>query len=207
MASESRSETTAKGADESITDLEQLLDRIDIASREGSKITLEAVIEALGRRSFGPLLLLAGLITLSPIGDIPGTPTLMAFLVLLVAGQLIGRRRSFWFPGWLLRRSISERKMATALKWLRPPARFIDRFLKPRMAYFTGNLGLYGIAFICIVIALAMPPMEFVPFSATGAGLALTAFDLALIAHDGLLALGAFVITVATLGAVLVGLL
>jgi hypothetical protein len=37
--------------------------------------------------------------------------------------------------------------------------------------------------------------MEFVPFSANIAGAALTAFGLALIAHDGLLALLAFVLT------------
>jgi hypothetical protein len=34
-----------------------------------------------------------------------------------------------------------------------------------------------------------MPVMEVIPFSASGAGAALTAFGLALIAHDGLTAL------------------
>ena len=40
--------------------------------------------------------------------------------------------------------------------------------------------------------------MEFVPFSATGAGAALTAFGLALIARDGLVTLIALGVTLAT---------
>ena len=42
-----------------------------------------------------------------------------------------------------------------------------------------------------------MPVMEVVPFSANLAGIALTAFGLAVIAHDGLLALVAFAATAA----------
>ena len=40
-----------------------------------------------------------------------------------------------------------------------------------------------------MVVALAMLGMEVVPFSANLAGIALTAFGLAVVAHDGLLAL------------------
>ncbi len=54
------------------------------------------------------------------------------------------------------------------------------------------------IAIACIVIGIAMPAMEIVPFSANGAGAALTAFGLSLIANDGLLALLAFLFTAAT---------
>ena len=47
-----------------------------------------------------------------------------------------------------------------------------------------------------------MPLMELVPFSATTAGVALAAFGLAVIAHDGLLALLAFLATAIALGLV-----
>ncbi len=54
----------------------------------------------------------------------------------------------------------------------------------------------------CILIAAAMPAMEFIPFSANLAGAALTAFGLSLIAHDGVLALFAFGFTALTFGVV-----
>ncbi len=51
---------------------------------------------------------------------------------------------------------------------------------------------------MCLLIALAMPPMEFIPFSANGAGLALTLLGLGLVARDGIVLLLGFVLFVAT---------
>lgn len=191
-----------------IADLTQLLDRVGEAARAHERVSLDTIVERFGRRSFGPLLLLSGVITLAPvIGDIPGVPTLLALLVLLVAGQLVIGRQHLWLPQWLLKRAVARAKVERSIGWLRRPARAIDRLLRPRLSALTGWLGIRAIALCCIIIALAMPPMELVPFSANGAGLALTAFGLGLIARDGLLALLAFVVTVATLVAVTIGLL
>lgn len=183
--------------------LEQLLARISKSSEEGDPVPMRAALEEIGRRSFGPVLLFAGLITLAPVvGDIPGVPTIMAFFVLLVAGQLLLRQEHFWLPNWLLERSVSRHKLCKSLDWMRRPARFIDKLIRPRLTSLTRGAGVYAIAVCCLLIAVCMPVMEVVPFSANGAGLALTAFGLALMAHDGLLALIAFIATVATLGIV-----
>lgn len=190
-----------------IVDLEQLLDRISKAARENDQVSLRIIREELGNRTFGPLLLLAGLVTVAPvIGDIPGVPTVMAVFVFLIAGQLLIGRQHLWLPHWLLERSVTVGKVDKMLKWTRRPARFIDRLLRPRLPVLVHGAGSYAIAITCLIIASAMPPMELVPFTANGAGAALTAFGLALIARDGLLALLAFIFTGATLGAVVYGL-
>ncbi len=194
--------------DQKLTNLELLLNRIKEAAQDGDRVSLGAILEVVGRSSFGPLLLVAGLVTLAPlIGDIPGVPTIMAMLVLLTAGQLLFGRQRIWLPRWLLRRSVARNKLCKALDWLRAPARFVGRFLRRRLTIFTQSAGIYVIAIVCVVIAAAMPVMELVPFSANGAGAALTAFGLSLIAHDGLLALLALMFTVATLGLVVYHLL
>jgi len=90
----------------------------------------------------------------------------------------------------------------TMLRFLRPPARFVDRWLRPRLTALVRGPGLRSIAAICIVIAVSMPAMELIPFSAHGAGIALSAFALALIMRDGLVALLAFLVTAATCGMV-----
>jgi hypothetical protein len=124
--------------DQEVATLEQLLDRIGKATQDGGRVSLGAVLDVVGRRSFGPLLLLAGLVTLAPIiGDIPGVPTLMAVLVWLSAGQLLLRREHVWLPRWLLERSMAPDKLRQALKRLHAPARFIDRMLWPRLTMFT----------------------------------------------------------------------
>ncbi|MGO1502225.1 MAG: exopolysaccharide biosynthesis protein [Marinobacter sp.] len=182
------------------TNLEGILARIAKAESEGGGYTsTRAVVNALGRRSYAPLLLLPGLATLSPIGGVPGVPTVISALILLVSMQLLFGRRSFWLPEWLLNRSVSRSKLATSRRWMLRPARFIDFFLRPRLTFMTKGAGVYLIALISIVIALMMPPMELVPFSAIGAGLALTLLGLALLAHDGLVALLGILVTTSTL--------
>jgi hypothetical protein len=101
-----------------------------------------------------------------------------------------------------LKRSLSEKRFDQALGWLQRPAAWVDRLIRPRLAAVTGVAGRQAIAATCLIIGLALPLMDFVPFSASGGGTALIAFGLAVIAHDGVLALLAFAATAAVLGAV-----
>ncbi|KPV41323.1 exopolysaccharide biosynthesis protein [Thiohalorhabdus denitrificans] len=188
--------------------LEELLDRIGEAAQDKDQVSMESILHATGRRSFGPLLLLAGLVTLAPIvGDLPGMPTIMGLLVLLTAGQLLFQREYFWLPSWMLNREVGQEGLRKSLDWMRPPARFLDRWTRPRLRMFAQGTGFYAIAAVCVLIAFGMPVMEVVPFSANGAGAGLLAFGLSLIARDGLLALVAFVVTGLTMGAVVYTLL
>lgn len=171
--------------------LEELLDRIGQAAEERDRVSLGEIVATVGRGSFGSLLLLAGVITVSPLSGIPGMPTLMGLFVILVAGQMLCGREHFWLPGWLVRRSVKRSRVDKALRWLRRPARFIDRGLKPRLDPMLRRPGLLLIALVCTAIGFTMPPMEIIPFTVNGAGAAITIFGLALIARDGLLALAA----------------
>lgn len=181
-----------------IHNLEQLLGRITDASDSRNDVDLGSILDAVGRRSFAPLLLVAGLITVSPIiGDIPGVPTAMAIFIFLIAGQILIGRHHFWLPQWLLNRSVTTKKLKKVLAWMRRPAQFIDRHIRPRLATFVRPR---LIAISCLAIAAAMPTMELIPFTANLAGAALTIFALSIMAHDGLLAIIAFSMTVLTLG-------
>ncbi|WP_193165519.1 exopolysaccharide biosynthesis protein [Microbulbifer hainanensis] len=187
--------------------LQELLEHISQTAYHRKRVSLNLVLRAVGRRSFAPLLLLVGIILFSPLSGIPGVPTTMALLVLLTTVQLLLRRQHFWLPQWLLRRSISKEKLQRALQWLQKPSQVVDQWLQPRLVFLVRRTGTFFIALICTAIALALPLMEFVPFSATIAGVALTAFGLALIAHDGLLAIMAFSFTALALGTIAYGIL
>lgn len=172
------------------TTLMDLIESIENMEKDAPRVSVNDVVNAVGRRSFGPLLLVAGLITLTPIiGDIPGMPTLMAVLVLLVSVQLLAGREAFWLPGFLLKRSLSRQKFNKGLQLMKKPARWVDGLLRVRLPWLTGYIGIRVTALICLMIALAMPPMEFIPFSANGAGLALVLLGLGLVARDGIVLL------------------
>jgi hypothetical protein len=179
-----------------ITNIDGLLTKIEAASKGARRVTIEDLYEQIGGRSFGPLMLMAGLVTLAPlVGDIPGVPTTIGVIVIIISSQMVIGRTSFWLPGILLNRSVPAAKLRKALSWLRRPARFVDRLVRPRLVALATGPATRVIAGLCLVIGLAMPLMDFVPFTANIAGLGLTAFGLSLIAHDGALAIGAFVFT------------
>lgn len=188
--------------------LQQLLDRLRTRTDDQAEVSVADILDAVGERSFGPVTLVAGLIVVAPlIGDIPGVPTLLGLLVLLTLGQLLFLRHAVWLPATLASRRMEQAKLAKGLDWVEKPARYIDRYTRPRLVWLTCGPGQYLMALVCMSVALAMPAMEVVPFSANGGGLALIAFGLAMIARDGLLALIATILTLGTFWLVVSGLL
>ena len=184
--------------------LHELLDLVHEVAESEQDVTVEMVMDRIGERSFGTTLLLAGVVILTPlIGDIPGVPTAMAVVVLLTAGQMLLRRSAIWLPRWLLDRSVSASRLRKATTRLQKPARFVDRLLRRRLQVLVHGPAAYGIALACMLIALALPPMELIPFSANLGGAALLGFGLAVIARDGLVALISFTFTAAVAGLVL----
>lgn len=184
--------------------LVSLLQLIATVRGEQSSVRLGAVLDLVGRRSFGPMLLVAGLVVMAPlIGDIPGVPTVIGVFVFLVALQLLLGRDHFWLPEWLLARRVRKSTLHKAIVWMMPVARFVDRFLGPRLTGLVNGGARFGVALLAMLVSLLMPVMEFIPFSANAAGVTLTVFGLALIARDGLLALIAFALTGLTVGVII----
>ncbi len=189
-----------------VRDLEALLEHLDEAARrENHHLTVADLLAAVGARSFSPILLLSGTLVTSPLSGIPAMPTATACVVFLVSIQLLCGRRDFWLPGWLLRLHVGNQGLQTAVKWLRRPARFVDYFIQPRLGWLVRGIATRLIALLCLFVAALMPLMEFIPFSSTVAGAALTAFGLALVSNDGLFALLAYALVGATIGVVVYG--
>jgi len=168
--------------------LQEVLTRLCGAGGDGGEVSLGEMLDAVGRRSFGPLLLVCGIIVIWPI-SIPGIATVIALLVLLIAAQLLLRRQYFWLPQWLLKRRMKQQTLRKVARFMMPVARVVDRVVHPRLTRFTSDAWARVVAVFCILIALAMPPLELLPFSNSLMGVPLALFALALLAQDGLLVL------------------
>ena len=173
-------------------DMEQLLDRIEAGAVDRAFVSIGEMMDSVGRRTFGPVILLVGVILVTPLSGVPGVPSLMGLITLITLGQLLLGRKHFWMPAWVVGRKISRQRLLQGLRWLRPCARLIDRLIRPRLTVFVKGPGLYVMALGCMVIAGVMPATEIITFSASIAGVALVAFGLAMISKDGLLALCAW---------------
>lgn len=178
--------------------LSEVLDRLVETGGEES-VCVRDIMAAIGRRSFGPLLLAPSIIVVSPASGIPGLPTVTAILVALIAGQMLMGRHGIWLPQRVQNGCIDRAKLDRAVRFLRPVARVSDRVARPRLSPLTRPPFSSVIAGICLLIAFTMPPMEVIPMANSLAGAAIASFALALTAQDGVLAIVASAITLPVL--------
>ena len=170
--------------------LEGVVDQIAAAAEENSdEVSVGDILDRIGQRSFGPMLIVPALIAFTPLGGLPGLPTLLAALVILVIVQIVIGLQGIWVPGVVRRRSVEPQRLQSSLKYIRPVARAVDKVLRPRLAWLTRPPFVYLAAALGIAVALTVPPLEVVPFGGTPSWAAIAALGLALIAHDGVLML------------------
>ena len=181
--------------------LGDLLDAVAGRTEGGRPISVAELQDIVGSRAFGPLLLLPGLLAVTPVSGIPTVPSLIGIVVMIVSAQVALGRRDVWLPQRLARGTVRGDRLEKALRFARPAARVVDKVVRRRLVFATEGLGLRLAALACLLTAITMPPLEIMPFAATGAGAVIAAFGLAITVHDGLLMLAA----VALLGTLMVG--
>lgn len=174
-------------ADEDLQPLEEVMDRMATAA-ESDRVCVGDLLEAMGHRSHGALMLAPSLVVISPISGIPGVPTLLGIIIALISVQMLIGRKTIWLPRRLRHRCIAGRRLQSAIAHLQPVGRTVDRWVRPRLLPLTRKPFRKLIAVTCLALALIMPPMELLPFATSILAAAVAAFSLALFARDGLLA-------------------
>ncbi|MGQ0532075.1 MAG: exopolysaccharide biosynthesis protein [Caulobacteraceae bacterium] len=170
--------------------LDEILAKCDDDNTPES-LTLNEILDSVGRRSYGPLLLVIGLFAISPATVIPGMTWFAAALTLLVAGQMALGLPRIWLPKQALQAKLPRDAVRSGLEKSRGFARAVDRLLKPRLAFLSKPPFVNLIAILCILAALITFPLGLIPFAPLAPGLAVVFFGLGMVARDGLwLALG-----------------
>ena len=170
------------------------------AKNNGAKVSVDEIVETFGARSFGPLLLLCGLLGMTPVSAIPTAPTVLAVLVMLIAGQMVFGRTSIWIPRFIGKLSVKAERLTKAVKVSRKPAHVVDRVVCPRLHALTTPLADRLVAAVCVLVAVCVPPLELVPFAAFVPALAIFTFGVGLVARDGLVVLIALLLSAGALG-------
>lgn len=164
-----------------------ILHRLCDAAQDSGRVSVDDALRSFGDRGWGPLLFVPALIELTPVGSVPGVPTLIALIIVLCAAQIIMGRECMWLPGFLRRRAISKDKMEKAVAKLLPVADRLDRWFPGRFSKLTGRKFGKVAAAITILLCLTVPPLELVPFASSAPMAAIAIFGLAVALRDGLL--------------------
>lgn len=149
-------------------------------------LTLGEVLDAFGRRSYGPLLLVIGLFAISPATVIPGMTWFAAALTLIVAGQMALGLKRIWLPQKALQAELPRDAVLGGIEKSRGVAKRIDGLLKPRLTFLSGPPFVNVVALLCIGAALITFPLGLIPFAPLAPGIAVVFFGLGMTARDGL---------------------
>lgn len=155
----------------------------------GDTVTVRDLLRAVGRRSYGPLLLVLGFVSISPLTIIPGANWLVALVTLLISLQIVIGRPFPWVPSRFLDFEFRREHLDAALGQLERHAHTIDKLLQPRLTFLTDPPFAQLVALICVAAALVTFPLGFFPFGPVLPGLAVLLFGLGLTARDGVVLL------------------
>ena len=176
-----------------VEDLESLLDNIcgqvdcGLIPSAKDQVTIRELLATVGRRSYGPLLLIIGLFSISPATIVPGMTWLSAGMTLVIALQMLVGRRTPWLPRRALDASDSRDLVVKGVSGFRPWARRIDAMMRPRLTFLANPPFVSFIALACAVTALVTIPLGLIPFAPLAPGIAIVMFGLGMTARDGLL--------------------
>lgn len=182
-----------------VNNLSSLLSSL-MEETSGDVVTARDMLNAVGRRSYGPILLLLGFIAISPLTIIPGATWLVALLILLISVQIVIGMRYPWVPRRLLDFEFRREDLLKGVEMSEGYVRRIDAVLRPRLTFLTDPPFAQLIALVCIGAALISFPLGFIPFAPLLPGIAVLLFGLGLTARDGFVLVAA---GLSLLGAVL----
>lgn len=155
-------------------------------------VRLGVLLNAAGRRSYGPLLLVIGLFAISPATVLPGMTSVAAAITLLIAAQMAFGLRRPWLPRQVLELRVPRAPFVAFLDCARPRVeRLNGDLVRQRWEPLTRGPFMYVVALCVVLAALVTFPLSLIPFAPLAPGIAVVLFAIGIIARDGvLLALG-----------------
>lgn len=124
------------------------------------RVSLGWLMERLGERSFGIILLLLAFLAL-----IPGASSVAGLLLTVPAFQMMRARPGPVYPRRLASRAFETRRLASVIRWAVPVLRYLERFVYPRWPTpFEATKRLVGGAVLLLSVTLFVPvPLSNIP--------------------------------------------
>ena len=153
-----------------------------IATVTADRIRLEEIIQILGNRSIGGVLLVFALPIALPVPTL-GISAIFGVPLIFISAQLILRRQHVWLPAKLACKTISRSQLTSIIEHTIPVLRRFEHILKPRAEWLCGTWTYVPVGIVCVVLALiiVLP----IPLGHVVPGLAISLFALGLVEHDG----------------------
>ena len=176
-----------KTAERSMT-LDELLGKMQPRARQ-DVFEFAEFWDVMEKRGFGPMLALPSFIACTPIGAIPGIPSLAGGTILLIALQILLGRRHPWLPQKVMELQCDADQLRYMVEKVKPYAVRVDRFLVPRCFFMRQPVFRSLIALCCVGCGFVMVPLELIPFMGLIPAFAVFIMAIGMATDDGAVAL------------------
>ncbi len=157
-----------------------------LARTRRDMLSVDDVLSTFGNRATAPLIALFGIILMTPIAAIPGSPIIFSGIIMLLAGQSLFTNQ-FWVPQFIRKREAKGDKVREGLKKAIPYVQKVERLMKVRLTSMTGTPWDHIATVYILLLALMTYPTGFIPGALIPPGASIAILAMAKFHQDGLL--------------------
>jgi hypothetical protein len=173
--------TDSPASNGSKTRISEILERF-LASHQEESFTIGELATALGKRAFGASIFMFALANLL-LAWIPGMSFILPLPIIFLSVQIMFRKSQPWVPQRIGHRRLKRKAFADMIQKVQPTLRWIEKFMKPRLATIVDEKAEPGLGLLCLIAALILilpiPGGNFLP------AMALLWFALGIVERDG----------------------
>jgi hypothetical protein len=162
--------------------------------RAQERVSLRQMLDEMGERSFGFLLILFSVPNLLPLPGVPGVSFVTGMAILFISIQLILARDELALPRWLSGKSFSRVQLAHFVAKTNPVLRWLEKPVRPRLSPLVAGAGERVVGMVALIhaLTLALP----IPMGNLPQAVALILLALALIELDGVMAIFGYIASI-----------
>jgi hypothetical protein len=156
----------------------------EIAATAEERVRLRDLVEALGDRAFGLLILIFALPNAVGLGTIPGLSTIFGVPQMFIAAQMALGWHKPWLPDWVLDKSLARADFLKMVDKSLPYLQRAEKLLRPRWAFMSSYLAerCLGLVFLVMATIVALP----IPGGNWPPAVAMAFIAIGLVERDGL---------------------
>jgi hypothetical protein len=137
----------------------QLLKAIIKMPKTSKTLTYGDLVSQFGDQGLGIVTILFALPSALPISAIPGFSFLFGLPIVFVALHLIAGKHILWLPKKLSENTLDRTKLVKIVKKCLPYLLYVERFLKPRLPFFSTPVmeRVHGVVLLVLSLLLLLP--------------------------------------------------
>ncbi len=163
-----------------------------VAGLNGQDTTLGALVDAIGDRGFGLLLMILALPAALPL-PAPGYATPFGILMIGLSWQLLRGRDQPWFPERTRASKVSFKLLDFSVRNGRLPLRAVELLVRPRLSRLAGSKTFLAAVALVIMVMAAFMSLP-IPLTNTAPSFVIFVLAAGILEEDGLLLVGGLIL-------------